>query len=45
VATLDAHAGQRVLLPGVGTGADLPLLPAGTCAIGVDLSPAMLARA
>jgi phosphatidylethanolamine/phosphatidyl-N-methylethanolamine N-methyltransferase len=45
VATLSAHAGQRVLLPGVGTGADLPLLPEGTCAIGVDLSPAMLARA
>ena len=45
VATLSARAGQRVLLPGVGTGADLPLLPEGTCAVGVDLSPAMLSRA
>jgi SAM-dependent methyltransferase len=45
VAALTARAGQRVLLPGVGTGADLPLLPQGTCAVGVDLSPAMLARA
>lgn len=45
VATLAARAGQRVLLPGVGTGADLPLLPEGTYAVGVDLSPAMLARA
>jgi ubiquinone/menaquinone biosynthesis C-methylase UbiE len=45
VATLAAGAGERVLLPGVGTGADLPLLPEGMCAVGVDLSPAMLARA
>lgn len=37
--------GQRVLLVGVGTGLDLTLLPAGVQAIGVDLSPAMLARA
>lgn len=44
VATLAARAGQRILLPGVGTGADLPLLPEGTCAVGVDLSQAMLAR-
>lgn len=45
VATLAARAGQRILLPGVGTGADLPLLPEGTCAVGVDLSRAMLVRA
>ena len=38
-------AGQRVLVLGVGTGIDLPLLPAGVRAVGVDLSPAMLARA
>jgi phosphatidylethanolamine/phosphatidyl-N-methylethanolamine N-methyltransferase len=44
-ASLAVRAGQRVLLPGVGTGADLPLLPEGTCAIGVDLSRAMLAQA
>ena len=42
---LALEAGERVLLVGVGTGIDLPLLPAGTEAIGVDLSPAMLARA
>jgi ubiquinone/menaquinone biosynthesis C-methylase UbiE len=37
--------GQRVLLVGVGTGIDLALLPAGVRAIGVDLSPEMLAHA
>lgn len=45
VAALAPRPGQRLLLPGVGTGADLPLLPKGVSAIGVDLSPAMLARA
>jgi phosphatidylethanolamine/phosphatidyl-N-methylethanolamine N-methyltransferase len=42
---LDLWPGERVLLVGVGTGADLPLLPAGVRAIGLDLSPDMLARA
>jgi len=42
---LDLQPGERVLLVGVGTGADLPLLPAGVWAVGVDLSPDMLARA
>jgi phosphatidylethanolamine/phosphatidyl-N-methylethanolamine N-methyltransferase len=42
---LEARAGQRLLLVGVGTGADLPLLPAGVQAVGIDLSAAMLARA
>jgi ubiquinone/menaquinone biosynthesis C-methylase UbiE len=42
---LDLQPGERVLLVGVGTGADLPLLPAGVQAVGVDLSPSMLARA
>lgn len=42
---LDLQPGERVLLVGVGTGADLPLLPAGVGAVGVDLSPDMLARA
>lgn len=37
--------GERVLLVGVGTGADLPLLPEGVQATGVDLSPEMLAKA
>jgi phosphatidylethanolamine/phosphatidyl-N-methylethanolamine N-methyltransferase len=42
---LDLVAGERVLLVGVGTGADLPLLPEGVEAVGVDLSLEMLARA
>ena len=37
--------GERVLLVGVGTGADLPLLPEGVQATGVDLGPEMLAKA
>jgi ubiquinone/menaquinone biosynthesis C-methylase UbiE len=42
---LDLKPGERVLLVGVDTGADLPLLPEGVEAVGVDLSPEMLARA
>jgi phosphatidylethanolamine/phosphatidyl-N-methylethanolamine N-methyltransferase len=42
---LDLQAGERILLLGIGTGADLPLLPAGVDAIGIDLSPEMLAKA
>ena len=42
---LALKAGDRVLLVGVGTGADLPLLPVGVDAVGIDLSPAMLERA
>lgn len=42
---LALHPGERVLLVGVGTGEDLPLLPAGVEALGVDLSEPMLARA
>lgn len=42
---LDLRPGERVLVPGVGTGADLPLLPANLQVLGVDLTPAMLARA
>lgn len=42
---LDLKSGERVLLVGVGTGADLPLLPAGVDATGIDISPEMLARA
>ncbi|MGE5248672.1 MAG: methyltransferase domain-containing protein [Bacteroidota bacterium] len=42
---LNLQPGQRVLLSGVGTGADLPLLPRGVAAIGVDLSPEMLEEA
>jgi ubiquinone/menaquinone biosynthesis C-methylase UbiE len=42
---LHLRAGENVLLVGVGTGADLPLLPAGVDATGIDLSPDMLAKA
>jgi ubiquinone/menaquinone biosynthesis C-methylase UbiE len=39
---LDLQAGERLLIVGIGTGADLPLLPAGVDATGIDLSPDML---
>jgi phosphatidylethanolamine/phosphatidyl-N-methylethanolamine N-methyltransferase len=42
---LNPQAGERVLIVGVGTGADLPLLPAGVDVTGIDLSPEMLAKA
>jgi len=45
IALLDPLPGERLLLVGVGTGADLPLLPQGVQAIGVDISLAMLDRA
>jgi len=41
---LDLQCGEKVLLVGVGTGADLPLLAAGVDATGIDLSPEMLAQ-
>jgi len=42
---LALQPGERVLLVGVGTGADLPLLPAGVQATAIDLSPQMLEEA
>lgn len=45
LAMLELKGGESVLLAGVGTGLDLPLLPVGARVVGVDLSPAMLARA
>ena len=42
---LNLRAGERVLIVGVGTGADLPLLSAGVDVTGIDLSPEMLAKA
>ncbi len=36
--------GRRVLLPGIGTGLDLPLLPRDREYVGCDLTQAMLAR-
>jgi ubiquinone/menaquinone biosynthesis C-methylase UbiE len=44
MAALAPRPGERLLLAGIGTGADLPLLPAGVRVVGVDISPAMLAR-
>lgn len=45
IETLAILQGERVLLVGVGTGADLPLIPQGTSAVGIDISAAMLRRA
>jgi len=42
---LNLQPGEKVLLIGVGTGADLPFLPAGVDASGIDISPEMLAKA
>jgi ubiquinone/menaquinone biosynthesis C-methylase UbiE len=42
---IDVQPGEKVLLVGVGTGADLPLLPAGVLAMGIDLNAEMLAQA
>ncbi len=42
---LELQPGERLLLVGVGTGADLPLVPVGVQAIGIDISPDMLRRA
>jgi phosphatidylethanolamine/phosphatidyl-N-methylethanolamine N-methyltransferase len=39
------RSGERVLIVGVGTGADFPLLPQGVDATGIDLSPDMLVKA
>lgn len=44
MALLNLQPGERVLLPGVGTGSDLPLLPRGVAAVGIDRSADMLAR-
>jgi phosphatidylethanolamine/phosphatidyl-N-methylethanolamine N-methyltransferase len=43
--TLNLQPGEHVLLVGVGTGADLPLLPQGVQAVGVEFSADMLAKA
>ena len=42
---LNLQSGERVIIPGVGTGLDLPLLPLGVCITATDLSPAMLDKA
>ncbi len=45
IGLLNLHAGESVLLSGVGTGLDLPYLQAGVKVTGIDLSPAMLRKA
>ena len=45
IAIADLKPGEKVLLVGMGTGADLPLLPAGVTVTGIDLSADMLAKA
>jgi ubiquinone/menaquinone biosynthesis C-methylase UbiE len=42
---LQLKPGEHLLIPGVGTGLDLPNLPSGVCVTAVDLSPAMLQQA
>ena len=42
---LQLRGDERILLAGIGTGADLPYLPEAAQAVGVDLSPEMLRKA
>jgi phosphatidylethanolamine/phosphatidyl-N-methylethanolamine N-methyltransferase len=42
---LDLRSGERLLIPGVGTGMDLPLIPPSVSVVGIDISPEMLAKA
>jgi len=45
VKLLDLQPGERLLISGIGTGLDLPYLPAGLSVVGADLSSEMLSRA
>ena len=45
IEALDLRAGERVLIPGCGTGLDFAYLPAGVRVTAGDLSPAMVRRA
>jgi ubiquinone/menaquinone biosynthesis C-methylase UbiE len=45
IALLDLKPGERLLIVGAGTGADLPLIPPGVEVLATDLTPAMLDRA
>ena len=42
---LQLQPGERLFIPGVGTGLDLPFIPAGVCIAAGDLSPSMLHQA
>lgn len=44
VGLLDLRPGERVLVVGAGTGADLPWIPAGVEVVAIDLTPAMVER-
>ena len=45
LALLDLQPGERLLIVGCGTGADLPFVPAGVGVLATDLTPAMLQQA
>lgn len=42
---LNLQPGEKVLISGVGTGLDLPLIPAGVRITGIDITPSMLEKA
>lgn len=44
IALLDLRPGERVLIVGAGTGADLPHVPAGVEEVAGDITPAMVER-
>lgn len=44
IALLGLESGERVLISGAGTGADLPYIPDGVEVVAVDLTPAMVER-
>jgi len=45
VKLLDLRPGEQLLIPGIGTGMDLPLIPLGVSVVGVDISREMLTKA
>lgn len=42
---LNLQSGEKVLIPGVGTGLDFPLIPAGVQVTGIDITPSMVEKA
>jgi ubiquinone/menaquinone biosynthesis C-methylase UbiE len=45
IGLLNLQPGERLLIPGIGTGLDLTHIPARVSVVGTDLSPQMLAKA